>query len=272
MHSLARLAFALLAASTLPAPAIAQGAISAGETKRGVFVTGQTKAADNSYYDDWTFRGSAGQRVVITMRSDAFDAYLALGRGTGSSFQSLTDNDDKPGARTRDAEIDYVLPATGEFTIRANSLTAEQTGAYSLSLWMTGAGTSVTQSGSPSQSTGEYLNPIFSELMRYADGEGTTFKFMIVGQAPKGESTQAMTLRVTAGTTYTVRGACDKDCTDLDLTVRDENGKTIASDSATDDHPTVTFTSSVAGSVKVTTTMATCSTRFCFFGVVATSR
>lgn len=265
---------ALLSAALLALPAVthAQGPISMGETKRGVFVTGQTKAADGSYYDDYTFYATAGTRVVITMRSSAFDTYLNIGRGTGSDFQSLASNDDKPGSSGTDSEIEYTIPTTGQYTIRANSLMEEKTGNYTLSLASGGAGSNVAQSGSSSRTTTDYMRPIFNELMTWVESNGGNVKFMVNSSAAERDAHAIMTLNVTEGQTYTVRGACDSDCSDLDLSVDDANGKNIGSDKATDDHPMVTFKASSTGAVKVTATMASCKAQFCYYGVVASKR
>jgi hypothetical protein len=266
---------ALLSAALVALPAVthAQGPISMGDTKRGVFVTGQTKASDGSYYDDWTFYATSGTRIVVTMRSSAFDTYLNVGRGTGSSFQSLASNDDKDGSSGTDSEISFTIPSAGQYTIRANSLQSEQTGNYTLSLASGGAASTVAQSSSSgTRTTTDYMRPIFNELMTWVEAQGGNIKFMIVSTAAERDAHTVMTLNVTEGTTYSVRGACDADCTDLDLALTDGNGKNIGSDKATDDHPVVTFKAASSGEVKVTATMATCKTAFCYYGVVASRR
>lgn len=260
------------AACLVPSIAFAQGAISPGQTKNGILVEGQVKQSDGSYYDDWTFTGSAGQRIIVTMRSSTFDTYLNLGRGTGTGFTSMESNDDMPGGST-DSQIDYVLPSAGQYTIRANTLSEGATGAYTVTLEFS-SGASVTQASSTSggRSTADYLRPVFSELLGYLDSQsGASFRLMVTGHAREGASQTPMTLAVTAGTTYTVRGACDSDCSDLDVSIEDNGGKTIVTDTAADDHPTVSFKASTTGQVRVTISMATCKAAICYYGVVAVS-
>lgn len=261
------------AACLLPSIAIAQGAISPGQTKNGVLVEGQVKQSDGSYYDDWTFTGTAGQRVIVTMRATGFDTYLNLGRGTGTGFTSLESNDDMPGGST-DSQIDYVLPSAGEYTIRANTLSEGATGAYTISLEFASGG-NVAQASSNSsggRSTSDYLRPVFSELLGYLDSQSSaSFRLMVTGAAREGASQTPMSLNVTAGTTYTVRGACDSDCSDLDVTIEDAAGKTLVSDTADDDRPTATFKAPSTGQVRVTISMATCKATICYYGVVAVS-
>ena len=86
---------------------------------------------DDRYYDVYTFRGSAGQRVQIDMTSE-FDTYLVLGRLDGCDWRELaTDDDGSPdGTNSR---IRYTLPGDGEYVVRATSF-SDATGAYTLAL------------------------------------------------------------------------------------------------------------------------------------------
>ena len=112
--------------------------ISAGQTVRGELTASDTRLADNSYADDYRYTGSAGDRIVITLRSSAFDAYLVWGTGTGSSFDSDETNDD--GAGGTDAQLTVTVGSSGTYTVRANSVAANSTGAYTLSVERVGGG------------------------------------------------------------------------------------------------------------------------------------
>lgn len=77
----------------------------------------------------WRLEGRAGESVVVTMRSDDFDAYLyAAGPGL---VEALTDDD---GAGDLDAELTVTFPETGRYTVGAAALHAGSTGAYTLVL------------------------------------------------------------------------------------------------------------------------------------------
>lgn len=86
---------------------------------------------DDRYYDVYTFRGSAGQRVQIDMTSE-FDTYLELGRLDGCDWQELTTDDDGSPEGTN-SRIRYTLPEDGEYVVRATSF-SDATGAYTLAL------------------------------------------------------------------------------------------------------------------------------------------
>jgi hypothetical protein len=132
---IARLApSALLAAALLvaaPAGAAAQS-ISAGQTVNGRLEASDPRMSDNSHFDEYTYTGRPGERIVITLRSGEFDTYLAWGRGNGAGFRSEGSDDD--GAGGTDSRLTVTVGSGGTYVIRANSVVANTTGAYTLSV------------------------------------------------------------------------------------------------------------------------------------------
>jgi hypothetical protein len=114
-------------------------AIALGQTVEGRLDSSDPRLSDNSYYDQYVYRGSPGQQVVITMASRAFDTYLTWGRMSGSQVQTEASDDDSGGGTN--SQLVATVPSNGIVVIQANSLGADQTGAYTLSL----AGASGTQ-------------------------------------------------------------------------------------------------------------------------------
>lgn len=129
--------FLLLAALAVAVPAAAQPTIQAGQTVSGRLETSDPTLADDSHFDDYTYRGRAGERLTITLRSGDFDAFLQWGTGGGASF-ALVDSDDDGGGGT-DAQLEVTVGADGIHTIRANSYSGGQTGAYTISVERAGA-------------------------------------------------------------------------------------------------------------------------------------
>jgi len=123
---------ALAALALFCTPAGAQVAIRAGQTVSGALTAQDPKLGDGSYYDGYVYQGRRGERLTITMRSSAFDTYLGIGRGRGTSYTPLGTDDD--GAGGTDSKLEFTLPADGEYVIRANALAADETGAYTLEL------------------------------------------------------------------------------------------------------------------------------------------
>lgn len=84
---------------------------------------------DNSYFNLYTFEGQAGQQVTIEMTSDEIDAYLILLSPDG---RDLAQDDD--GGGDTNARLTATLPASGEYTILANSYAPGEAGRYNLQL------------------------------------------------------------------------------------------------------------------------------------------
>lgn len=85
---------------------------------------------DNSYYETWTYQGRAGEQIRISMESEDFDTYLALGRVDGGEWEELATMDD--GGEGTNSLLEFTLPRDGDYVIRANAYSADQTGAYTL--------------------------------------------------------------------------------------------------------------------------------------------
>ena len=87
---------------------------------------------DGSFYELWSYQGRAGEQLRIRMDSEAFDTYVAIGRmeaGCGDFEEIATMDDGGDGTNTL---LEITLPEDGEYVIRANSFSAEQTGDYTL--------------------------------------------------------------------------------------------------------------------------------------------
>lgn len=129
---------AALAAIVASVPASAQPAIQAGQTLSGRLEASDPTLPDRSSYDEYVYRGRAGERIVVTLRSPDFDAYLHWGTAQGGTFSSIDTDDD--GAGGTDARIEATVAAGGAHVIRVNSLGAGETGAYTLSVERAGGG------------------------------------------------------------------------------------------------------------------------------------
>lgn len=104
--------------------------LSYGQTINGELTDSDRTLDDGSKYDEYTFQGAAGDRVVITMTSSSFDTYLALLSAGG---ERVAQNDDATDGDTN-SQIVFTLPAAGRYTIVANSYEAGSFGAYALKL------------------------------------------------------------------------------------------------------------------------------------------
>ena len=80
-------------------------------------------------------------------------------------------------------------------------------------------------------------------------------------------ATTTHNMTVVAGVHYVLYGACDNDCTDLDLKIYDPNGTLLMQDVAVDDQPTLAFVATTSGSLRVEVIMARCNHNPCFYGL-----
>ena len=110
------------------------GNINIGQTLNGVLDSSDCILGDGSYYDRYTFSGTAGQQVVIFMASSSFDTYLQFYAPGGAFITSDDDGGGGTNSRIPSASGFYTLPSTGTYTIYANALYPGATGSYSLSL------------------------------------------------------------------------------------------------------------------------------------------
>lgn len=117
------------AAVAMAGAAQAQSALTPGGAVRGELSTSDARLGDGSFYDCHALQTRSGRRYRVEMRAGAFDAYMALGQGTGCGWREAESDDDSAGGT--DSRIDF----TGDgriWSVRANSLSAGQTGAYTL--------------------------------------------------------------------------------------------------------------------------------------------
>ncbi len=91
---------------------------------------GESRNRSDSHADCYTFSGSSGDRVDISMSSDDFDTYVYLSSETGE----ILANDDDGGDGTSSKILSFELPSTDTFAIEATSFSGGAVGAYTLTL------------------------------------------------------------------------------------------------------------------------------------------
>jgi hypothetical protein len=117
--------------------------IAANTTANGALANSDCTLDDGSFYDVYTFSGTAGQQVAISM-SASFDTFLFL---VGPDGDEIARDDNGAGgtnSRIPAGTTDLArLPQTGTYRIIANSFNAATTGNYSVTL-TTGTGNNCT--------------------------------------------------------------------------------------------------------------------------------
>jgi hypothetical protein len=103
-----------------------------GSTIQGEINDGDPRDDDNRGFDAFRISGQEGNRIQLIMRSGDFDTYLQIGSPEGD-FYALASDDDGLGEGT-DSRLNYILPSTGDFIVRAGPLFSDADGLYSLEL------------------------------------------------------------------------------------------------------------------------------------------
>jgi hypothetical protein len=87
---------------------------------------GQGDAKLGKYFDSYPLQLSAGDRLVATLRSEDFDAYLLLEAPDGTEFE----NDDY--GESNDARLDVLVENPGEWRVKVTSFDDGEEGRYRL--------------------------------------------------------------------------------------------------------------------------------------------
>jgi hypothetical protein len=132
-------------------------------------------------------------------------------------------------------------------------------------------GVGVYGSGSSSQSSRGGWQELVDDQLRNAQEIAESDGYRRIEENRTGSldasERESLTLSFQAGTDYMIVGACDQDCSDLDLRLYDPNGNEVDEDIELDDTPIVDATASSSGRYRVDVIMVSCSTEPCFYGV-----
>lgn len=105
--------------------------ISVGRSVNGRLTERSGEDEGGYRYDHYRLSMSAGQRIAIVLKSEDFDAVVAVGSRTNGVFRELDTNDDGPNDGLNSYLV-FTAPAAGEYDIRARSVDASATGRYEL--------------------------------------------------------------------------------------------------------------------------------------------
>lgn len=125
----------LVLAAPAAMPLAAQTPVAAGQTVSGRLDAGDPRHQEHGSrkpYDTYVIRGRPGDRVIVEMRSEDFDAKLHWGRRTAGGWELVRADDD--GGEGRDARLMVALGAEGEHELRASAFSDTDEGAYELRL------------------------------------------------------------------------------------------------------------------------------------------
>jgi hypothetical protein len=165
--------------------------------RRGRLEKGDDRLRSGEYADEHTFTATAGQRVVIDLRSSDFDPYVFVRAPSGEQF----DNDDFEGDASRSL-LSLDLTETGQYVVTVTSYASGETGGYALSIDVNGNSSLSTrlqrngrlQSGDDTLSTGEFVDSYEFEGWPgqhvSIDLRSSAFDTYLILKDPAGEQTE----------------------------------------------------------------------------------
>ncbi len=102
-------------------------------TYSGSLGAGDNRLSSGEYYDSYTFQATAGQHVIVDLRSSDFDTYVGL----HSPSDDIEENDDFEGSTNR-SRVELDIAESGTWTVIATSYEKDETGSYELTIEVTG--------------------------------------------------------------------------------------------------------------------------------------
>ena len=116
-----------------------------------------------------------------------------------------------------------------------------------------------------------YVNQVYTQLQATYQsirqlGTGLQLEKMVVNKV-RDDTSDGWTFYFSSSKTYYIVGACDNDCSDIDLYVkRDGTSYNVAKDEDDDDKPVVSFKPSISGKYQITMKMYNCTSTYCYQG------
>jgi hypothetical protein len=194
---------------------------------------------------------------------DCTDIDLVIYDSDGDEVDSDLESDDKP--------LLHVIPGRdGRYRIKVTMVTCSaEPCRYGVGLWSKAAG-----SGNSASSNSGGEDRWQADVRRYLTTAGATWTergFAMSHEVFYGslndDASESLNIPLDAGTEYVLIGKCDNDCTDLDLTIYDADGKKLDEDVEEDDSPQVRLTPRSNARYRVKVAMPTCSANPCRYGV-----
>jgi hypothetical protein len=124
-----------------------------------------------------------------------------------------------------------------------------------------------TAAAAPQDEWTQQVRRMLQQAGHTFEERGYSMTHQIFTGSLNNRTNEFVTVRLDIGTAYALMGACDTDCSDLDLTLYDPAGNQVSQDVEMDDFPIVSVTPTRTGTYRVKVTMATCSAEPCRYGV-----
>jgi hypothetical protein len=113
----------------------------------------------------------------------------------------------------------------------------------------------------------QQVRTILQGTARIFQGQGFTQTHQIMTGSLNQGADETVEVTLQAGKEYHIMGACDTDCSDMDLTLFDASGTEVDSDMEEDSAPIVSVRVQRTGTYRVKVDMAACSAGPCRYGL-----
>lgn len=132
-----------------------------------------------------------------------------------------------------------------------------------------GLATMMIPLGAPAIAKGQsnIIQQLFDKANEIYSGKGYSATGWSYQSSLKQGGTETMSVPLTGGSTYSLVGACDTSCSNLDIHLFDSSGKEVDSDLEADDFPIVAANAS--GTYTIQVVMTACNATPCAYGVKA---
>jgi hypothetical protein len=108
------------------------GSILIGATARGTLSDNDGLAESGAYFDGYRVNVAAGDKLIVTMVSNDFDAFIDIGRDEDGTWETVISDDD--GLADTNAKVEWTVEEAGTYVIRARSYAGGSTGSYALTV------------------------------------------------------------------------------------------------------------------------------------------
>ena len=124
---------ALACAAALPAHAQTFPTLRPGQSLAGTLSESDPSLYEGGRFKVYQFRAAPGKRYVATMQSADFDSYITVARTVGGITDEMMSDDDG-GSEPLASRLRFDVPEAGTYLLIAQSLGADGTGAFTVSL------------------------------------------------------------------------------------------------------------------------------------------
>lgn len=222
----------------------------------------------------WSVYLRAGEnyRIYAACDNDCSDIDMEIYGADGNLVERDVAADDTPYVQITPAQ-------SGRAYVRIWVYACENEPCYVAARVMVGGRPAERESAGPSprasddgdEIDSEYIDIVREELDQAGEAHESAgyarFGEDMVEPVELNSNGYTMSVTLSAGASYLFQGACDQDCSDVDMEILDPRGRQVALDVESDDQPRVAVEPRQSGQYSVRIWLAQCSVEPCYTGI-----